>query len=53
MSDPEDPDVEYCDCVCECDAWDKAQMRGQFALIVLVLLLLSFVWTDGWMFNDC
>jgi len=44
----EDDDVEYCDCECRCDAWDKAQMRGQIFFIVLMTLLLSFMWTDGW-----
>ncbi len=54
MIDGDDPDVEYCDCECECDNWDKAQMYGQLIFIVLVLTLLSFVWTDGWgILNVC
>ncbi len=46
MSPSEDED--FCDCVCECDNWDKAQMRGQIVFIVLMTILLSFVWTEGW-----
>ncbi len=48
------PEDEYCDCVCRCDDWDRADMYGRVVLIVLLLIFLSFVWTDGWgILDDC
>ena len=45
---------EFCDCVCRCDEWDRAQTYGRVVLLVLTFLLLSFIWTDGWgLIDEC